>query len=46
MLASPLPANPSLEQLRKKAKELRDLVRTGNPKFTTLVRERRAAAGR
>jgi ankyrin repeat protein len=28
-----------MEQLRKRAKELRDLVRTGYPKFTTLVRE-------
>ena len=38
-MASSLPANPSLEQLRKKAKELRDRVRTGHPKFTGLVRE-------
>src|SRR5215468_5909638 len=29
MLGHPLPANPSWEQLRKQAKELRDLVRTG-----------------
>ena len=39
MLASPLPASPSLEQLRKQAKELRDRVRTGRPKFTEVVRE-------
>jgi hypothetical protein len=39
MLASFLPPNPSLEQLRKQAKEFRDLVRTGNPKFTRAVRE-------
>jgi ankyrin repeat protein len=39
MLAGSLPPNPSLEQLRKKAKEFRDLVRTGNPKFTGAVRE-------
>ena len=38
MLAKPLPADPSLEQLRKRAKELRDLVRTGSPKFTEVVR--------
>ena len=38
MLANPLPANPSLAQLRKKAKEWRDLVRTGHPKFTEVVR--------
>ena len=38
MLANPLPANPSLEQLRKRAKEFRDLVRTGHPKFTEVVR--------
>jgi ankyrin repeat protein len=38
MPANPLPANPSLEQLRKKAKELRDQVRTGHPKFTEVVR--------
>jgi hypothetical protein len=38
MLASSLPANPSLEQLRKQAKEVRDLVRTGNPEFTDTVR--------
>jgi hypothetical protein len=39
MLAGSLPPNPSLEQLRKKAKEFRDLVRTGNPKFTKAVSE-------
>jgi hypothetical protein len=39
MLAGSLPPNPSLDQLRKKAKEFRDLVRTGNPKFTKAVRE-------
>ena len=39
MLANPLPANPSLAQLRKKAKEWRDLVRTGHPKFTEVARE-------
>jgi hypothetical protein len=39
MLANPLPADPSLEQLRKKAKEFRDLVRSGNRKFTEVVRE-------
>src|SRR5262245_51615654 len=38
MPAKPLPANPSLEQLRKQAKELRDLVRTGLPKFTEVAR--------
>ena len=39
MLAGSLPANPSLEQLRKQAKDLRDRVRTGHPKFTGIVRE-------
>jgi hypothetical protein len=38
MLAPFLPPNPSLEQLRKQAKELRDRVRTGHPKFTDWVR--------
>jgi ankyrin repeat protein len=38
MPANSLPANPSLEQLRKQAKELRDRVRTGQPKFTEAVR--------
>jgi len=38
MLASYLPPNPSLEQLRKQAKEFRDLVRTGHAKFTEPVR--------
>ncbi|HEU5474492.1 MAG TPA: ankyrin repeat domain-containing protein [Actinophytocola sp.] len=31
MLAYPLPANPSLEQLHKQAKEVRDRVRSGDP---------------
>ena len=39
MLAGSLPANPSLEQLRKQAKDLRDRVRAGHPKFTDIVRE-------
>jgi ankyrin repeat protein len=39
MLASSLPANPSLEQLRKQAKDLRSHVRSGNAKFTQLARE-------
>jgi len=39
MPANHLPPNPSLEQLRKRAKELRDRVRTGHPNFTKLVRE-------
>jgi ankyrin repeat protein len=38
MLASSLPPNPSLDQLRKQAKEFRDAVRTGHGKFTQLVR--------
>ena len=38
MLASVLPANPSLEQLRKQAKEFRDSVRTGHAKFTDVAR--------
>jgi ankyrin repeat protein len=38
-MANRLPVNPSLEQLRKKAKEFRDLVRTGHPKFTDAARE-------
>ena len=33
-----LPPNPSLEQLRKKAKEFRDLVRTGHPKGVEVMR--------
>ena len=33
-----LPPNPSLEQLRKKAKDFRDLVRTGHPKGLEIVR--------
>ena len=37
--AGSLPPNPSMEQLRKKAKEFRDAVRTGSPKFTDAVRE-------
>ena len=39
MLASSLPANPSLEQLRKQAKDLRNHVRSGNVKFTQVARE-------
>ena len=39
MLAADLPANPSLEQLRKQAKEFRDGVRTGHAKFVGVVRE-------
>lgn len=38
-LAADLPANPSLEQLRKQAKEFRDGVRTGHAKFVGVVRE-------
>jgi len=38
VLASSLPPNPSLEQVRKQAKEYRDLVRTGHPKFTEPAR--------
>ncbi len=37
--ASTLPANPSLEQLRKQAKEFRSAVRTGHLKFTTVARQ-------
>jgi hypothetical protein len=33
-----VPANPSLEQLRKRAKEFRDGVRTGHAKFVDLAR--------
>src|SRR4029079_13027176 len=33
-----VPANPSLEQLRKKAKEFRDGVRAGHAKFVDLAR--------
>src|SRR5262245_30277706 len=39
LLASTLPANPSLEQLRKQAKEFRSAVRTGHSKFTTVGRQ-------
>src|SRR5215470_4241214 len=39
MLGRPLPANPSLEQLRKQAKEVRDLVRTGNLKGLKIARD-------
>ena len=39
MPANHLPRNQSLEQLRKRAKEIRDLVRTGHFKFTRLARE-------
>lgn len=38
-MANFLPPNPSLEQLRKQAKELRDRVRAGQPKFTQVARE-------
>src|SRR5262245_9630312 len=39
MLANSLPPNPSMEQLRKQAKEIRDLIRTGQLKFIKLARE-------
>jgi ankyrin repeat protein len=39
MLGHPLPVNPSLEQLRKQAKELRDLVRTGRLDAIKMARE-------
>ena len=39
MRAYRLPANPSLEQLRKQAKELRDLVRAGHPDAVKLARD-------
>jgi ankyrin repeat protein len=39
MLARPLPANPCLEQLRKQAKEIRDLVRTGRKDAIKMARE-------
>jgi len=39
ILAADLPANPSLEQLRKQAKEFRDGVRTGHARFVGDVRE-------
>jgi hypothetical protein len=39
MLSAGLPASPSLEQLRKQAKEFRDGVRTGHAKFVNVVRE-------
>jgi hypothetical protein len=35
--AVPLPGNPSLEQLRKQAKDLRDLARAGVPGALELV---------
>ncbi|RSM80981.1 ankyrin repeat domain-containing protein [Kibdelosporangium aridum] len=44
MLACPLPAKPSLEQLRKQAKQLRDHVRTGDPRKGTQTREARDMA--
>ena len=31
MPSDPLPARPNLDQLRRRAKELRDAARTGNP---------------
>ena len=37
MPARPLPANPSWEQLRKQAKEVRDLVRTGRLDAVTMA---------
>ena len=39
MLASALPANPSLEQLRRQAREFRDGVRSGRAKFTDVARQ-------
>lgn len=39
MLANPLPANPSLEHLRKQAKQVRDLVRAGRNDAIKMARE-------
>jgi hypothetical protein len=39
MLSTDLPANPSLEQLRKQAKDFRNGVRTSHAKFVDVVRE-------
>jgi Ankyrin repeats (3 copies) len=39
VVARHLPANPSLEQLRKQAKEVRDHVRSGHPKAVKGARE-------
>jgi hypothetical protein len=39
MLSHSLPANPSLEQLRKQAQEVRDLVRAGRLDAIEMARE-------